>query len=508
LGDSITGNSTQRSRLKATNSHPRNCVDTHSHHQEPAHRVVPHDSRLPKTVFLVSLIFLTLLEWAILVFRLPVFTIFPGWFWAFMNKPWGNIPAFFLILAPASTILLLMRLKVGNRFMTLALMVLSGYCIQLGFALLEGRGIDGMRDRIVTSGHAEFAVDAVRQESIWSTMSRYEELVREYKLGIYAASKPPGQLLLYMVTERAGNSVSPKMSVPERLDRVTTFASFVWPFLSYLVIFPLFVLGRIISDDSTALRACALYLFIPSVALVTLHTDQVFFPLFAVLLVLLALQAFRSERILLGFLLGAALYCSLFFSFGLLALLPLIAIIGAWLGYERRDLKRMALIALAAVAGIIVTDLLFRFTLNYDIVVRFEGALRYHEAWKNFIPGSYSLTALANLVELGVWLGAPVALLCLFGIIQSAIGIKFRSLTLIEVFSIAFAISLLGMDLLGGTKAEAARLWIFVVPFACLIAISQINRMYGNGKGYRAFVLLLILQLATTYLIKVNQDFW
>jgi hypothetical protein len=64
------------------------------------------------------------------------------------------------------------------------------------------------------------------------------------------------------------------------------------------------------------------------------------------------------------------------------------------------------------------------------------------------------------------------------------------------------------MDLLGGTKAEAARLWIFVVPFACLIAISQINRMYGNGKGYRAFVLVLILQLATTYLIKVNQDFW
>lgn len=425
-----------------------------------------------------------------------------------MDKPWGNLPAFLLILVPGSAVLILVGLKVSDKIVILALMVLAGYCIQHGFALLEGRGIDGMRDRIVTTGHAEFAVEAARQQSIWSTMSRYEELVREFKLGIYAASKPPGQLLLYMVTERVGNSIGSKKSDAERLDRVTTFASFVWPLISYLVILPLFALGRIISDETIALRACALYLFIPSVTLVTLHTDQVFFPLFAVLLVLLALHAIRSRRSLLGIPLGAALYISLFFSFGMLVLVPFVAIIGVWYGCQRHDLRRIVMLFLVALGSVVVTDLLFRLSLSYDIVVRFEGALKYHSAWKNFIPASHSLSALANLTEWGVWLGVPVALLCLFGIIESTIRIKLNSLTWVEVFSIAFAISLLGLDLFGRTKAEAARLWIFVVPFACLISVSQMHRMYNDGKGNRTFVLILILQLATTYLIKVKQDFW
>jgi len=461
-----------------------------------------------RRMLLAILILLTISVWVILAFRLPVFRLLPGWFWDFIDKPWGNLPAFLLIAVPASIVLIVLRMNVKGKIGSLVILVLAGYSMQHGFALLEGRGIDGIRDRMVTTGHAEFAVTAVRQQSIWWTMSHYEELLRENKLGVYARSKPPGQLLLYMVTERLGRAIHSNESDASRLDWLTTFASLVWPLITYLTFFPLFALGRIIADEDIALRACALFLFVPSVTLVTLHTDQVFFPLFATLVFLLGVQAIRNQGSLYGILLGVAFYVSLFFTFAMLFLGPLIVLTAALYGWQQKVGGRIVVLFLTMLIGVVLADLLFRVILNYDILARFENALAHHEAWKIRVEVPLYWSMPVNLIEFAVWLGIPVALFSLVGIVDATVHLNFKSVTWASIFAIGLGIGVLSMDLIGRTKGEVARLWIFVVPFVCLVAASQVYRLFKSEEGNRVFFLIMLLQIATTYFLKVKQDFW
>ena len=469
---------------------------------------MPKNPSVKTIFFLITLLLLTVWHWAILIFRIPIFFFIPGWFWGFLDKSWGNVPAFFMILVPAAIVARVVWMDTKFRFEILFVFILSGYSMQHGFALLEGKGIDGIRNRIVASGHAEFADIATKQTSIWSTMVHYEDLVREHKLGSYSETKPPGQLLLYMVTERVGNAISPRSVNYERLERIANFASAVWPLISYLVLFPLFWLGRILTDERTSLISCALYLFIPSVSLITLHTDQVFFPLFAVVTILIGVLAMRKQSMALGFLTGLVFYFSVFFSFGMLFLAPLIVLIALVQGWQTRQFGDILLPLIASVAGTIVGDLVLRLTLNYDILARFQYAVTHHEAWKHFIHAPYYVSVLGNLIELGVWLGIPVALLAVASFIRPAARLSLKNLTSIESFSIAFGVSVLLLDIFGKTRAEVARLWLFIVPFACLMAASQFEEMVGKERAARNFAVLLMLQLVTVYLTKVNQDFW
>jgi hypothetical protein len=466
------------------------------------------DSLTSRRIVLAIIILLTMSLWVILAFRLPVLRLLPGWFWDFIDKPRGNLPAFLVIIVPASIALTVVRMNVKAKIGQLVILVLAGYCMQHGFALLEGRGIDGIRDRMVTTGHAEFAVVAVQQQSIWSTMSHYEELLHENKLGRYARSKPPGQLLLYMVTERLGRAIQSNESFASRLDWLTTFASLVWPLISYLTVFPLFALGRIIADEAVALRACALFLLVPSVTLVTLHTDQVFFPLFATSVLLLGVLAIRNQGSVHGVLAGVAFYISLFFTFALLFLGPLTVLCGALYGWQRRISRRIVVLFLTMLVGAVLADLSFRAILNYDILARFGDALAHHESWKIQVRVPVYWSVLVNLIEFAVWLGIPVALLCLVGVIDGAIHLNFKSITWAGIFAIALGVAVLSMDLVGRTQGEVARLWIFVVPLVCLVATAQFFRLFKSEKSNRVFLLIILLQIGTTYLLKVNQDFW
>ena len=84
----------------------------------------------------------------------------------------------------------------------LLLLFLLGVSLQFGFAFIEERGLDAIRDRMVDTGHAEFATIAVQQDSLLYVASHYESLIESGQLGEYAPSKPPGTLLFYMVTEK------------------------------------------------------------------------------------------------------------------------------------------------------------------------------------------------------------------------------------------------------------------------------------------------------------------
>lgn len=141
----------------------------------------------------------TLAHWAIPVLRLPAFQAFPGRFWHLTDTLLGALWLLPLLVAPPAAALygvLRWRSRRGPKLLLLVL---------VGLALLEGRGIDALRERMVSSGHAEFVAVAAGREDVLYVLSPYEQLVQAGELGQYAHSKPPGQLLLYMTTERVAH---------------------------------------------------------------------------------------------------------------------------------------------------------------------------------------------------------------------------------------------------------------------------------------------------------------
>jgi hypothetical protein len=74
------------------------------------------------------------------------------------------------------------------------------------------------------------------------------------------------------------------------------------------------------------------------------------------------------------------------------------------------------------------------------------------------------------------------------------------AMALVLLAAIAFLL------LFGHTKGEVARLWLFSVPVACILAADMLERRFGDHLRY-TLVVLVGLQAITVYLTKRFQDF-
>jgi hypothetical protein len=462
---------------------------------------------------LITLIVIgTLLHWAVLVFHLPVFQKLDSWFWPFRPKPYGPFwLILLLVLCPALLIRKILQMR-GKHLLQLCLLIVLGYGMQHGFALLEGNGLDGIRVRISSGGHSEFSKIATAQPSILRVARNYESLIDSGELGLFARSKPPGQILLYMFTQRLANLVNPKATTEDKFMWFTVFASYIWPLLGFMVLVPTFYLARMWIDEERAGVACVLYLFIPSVQLITLHTDQVFYPALFMGSVFLTTLACARQSVSLAVLAGALVYVSLFCSFGLLPIIPMsVATCFAVLHSDpaKTKLKRLLITGLGVAAGIILLDVLARVLLNYQILLRYQKAIAFHTAWKGWDASAATVSyyAFLNSLEYALWVGVPVTMLLISNWLRSTKGIAQGVFEMKYCISAMLSAIFLGLLLFGRTKGEVARLWLFLVPAICIVVADEILALTRTRRNLLlAFV--LVLQGVTIYLTKVNQDFY
>ncbi len=456
---------------------------------------------------------LTILHWIILAFHLPVLTGLQGWFWEFFPKPWGSIPLVGLLLS-VSFLSVYVVLRAQRRYAAkLVLLISLGAGLQFGFALLEGRGMEAVRNRMVDTGHAEFARVAVRQESIFHTLTHYEQLLDSGELGEFAHSKPPGTLFCYLLTHKLAQLVASQDDYEERVGRLVVVAGFLWPLLTYLVLIPLYHFAALIWEKETAILACVLYLFVPSVNLMTLHTDQVFFPLMFMTPLLVAGIACRRNRLAIALCAGVMIYLAIWFTFALMFVLPFVAGL-CYVWYRPQGAtwyNGPAIRVLLGVGlGILACDVLFRVVLDYDIVERFGNAMKYHMAWKGWDPAlKYTVYyAGLNLLEFVLWVGIPISILACVSFHGSvAQYLAQRRLSLASLQPLVFWGTLLLIAFFGRTKGEVARLWLFMVPYMCMLAAYAISKS-GKERQPLLIGIVVFLQWGTVYLTKVNQDFF
>jgi len=204
--------------------------------------------------FLNLVLVFTFLHWYLLFAKIPLFHGMGGWFWKFISKPISE-PWIASILSLTPLLSYFLWRSRCSESLKLLCILLIGISHQFGFALLEGKGIDGLRDRLVHTGHAEFVDIAAKYQNDALMVARnYEQLVKQGQLGTYANSKPPGQLLLYIATSRV-ISTAPT-SPTEKVEALRTFASIIWPILSYMTIIPMYILARELVGKATAILSC------------------------------------------------------------------------------------------------------------------------------------------------------------------------------------------------------------------------------------------------------------
>ena len=162
-----------------------------------------------------------------------------------------------------------------------------------------------------------------------------------------------------------------------------------------------------------------------------------------------------------------------------------------------------------SIVGVAVMYWLFYAAFNYSALARFENAMAYHKAWKAWEPGLFNALefGVLNLIEFLCWVGLPIAVLFLvssYGSVKEIIAWRLKDARWPVIITV---LALGGIALFGETKGEVGRLWIFMIPLVCIIAVSEIVRRFSRDSD-KTFLYIVTLQFISVMLMKHFQDFW
>jgi hypothetical protein len=401
-------------------------------------------------------------------------------------------------------------------------LLLVGFLFQHSLALTEKKGLDGMRDHLLRSGHNEFArtVTTRRIEPI-ALVAGYERLVQDPDQG-FARSKPPGTLLVYWMADRAAQALMPWIwDPPMPADspyvanlyhwRLANFATLFFPLFSYAVLWPLGWLGRRFLGPADGLWPAFLYVLVPATALVPLHLDAVLYPFLACSLWALAAavgEACERAAVLLGVAAGAVAWLCLFVSFSLLPALPLAL---AFAAAARAREGRQPWYPLRALGAGVAAFLVLGWTVwmlgGYDPFERYRQAMTNHMHWKGWQESFRVPAAITDAAEFLYWLGMPIVLLFAHQTVAALKRMKRpQSPSWSARLALGLCFVLAATALLGRTLSEVNRLWLFFVPAMVIVAAQALRRIAGP-RTEPALTAVVALQVGWAVVLKCYEGF-
>jgi hypothetical protein len=275
------------------------------------------------------------------------------------------------------------------------------------------------------------------------------------------------------------------------------------PLLSTLAAWPIHRLAVALGlEPETALLAAALWLTVPARALFTPSLDQAL-PLLLVTAAWLAVAGGRWRALLAG----GVLALSVFLSYGYLAAAPLVGLLAltaktapgedgriSW----TRELSWTRGVLLAA--GFLLPWAALALLTGYDPWASFRVAMDQHRAIA-VAPRSYATWLVWNPYDFLLLLGPAVLVPAAASLIGRAAGWRpsFRVLTW------SWWALLLGLIVSGTARGEVGRIWLFLMPFACVLAAGDAVRRWGPRSFWT--VLILALEIALTMVLAGNLVF-
>ena len=374
----------------------------------------------------------------------------------------------------------------------------------LGQYFMSLSGENSMLSHTARSGHAEFVITASRDFSIEKVFREYEILAQQPHQR-YSPSKPPGQLITYMFFDLLSPSIDPPQIPPSFVDQrhlqLGMFLTFVLPFLAALTTIPFFFLCRELQIPT---KKTWLPVFLYSISspflLVIMHFDQAIYPLLTTLILYLLLKSsVYRDKIgdVLSFFAGCIFSFSIWISFSMLAVLPIIPFII----HEKHKTDPLPLIfwirgILYFLLGCLLPHLLFFIFYDYDPFLRYEKAMIHHANWKgwNNSLNFLLLSIRVNVLEWIWWLG-PTFVLSLYRNHSSHKNVPpaFSSLNYGMFFIVVLLLCF------GKTVAEVNRLWLFLTPLFWIIVTKNVST--------KIIPQVIAICVLWTFLLKFGMDF-
>lgn len=450
-----------------------------------------------------ALLLSTVTVWLLYLLRVPLFEVLPGWFWPLRTK---SLP-YAWVFVPLTAVMAIAAHQVlrwpGRPARNLALLIGVAFVAHHALAWAEGPG--AMAARLTDTGHSVFAQAAVEGPDTWSVLTRYDELLATGELPTYFhATKPPGLQVVTNLTAAVSGRLWPHADPMQALARLATL---VYPLLGLLTLVPLYALANVLLDKEGARLPALLFPVVPGVALIQLHADQYLHPLLGTVFVYLCTRALFRREPLTGVLAGVAFVLSLWISFALLALAPVVPVM-AW-SLAKRHGRRSVLRELAMMAaGAAAVYLFLLLAFGYDTFERWEAAMVAHRMAKlpGWDLGDRAYFAAVNLLEFAVWCAPPVILLCAADSIRLFRHRAWRAPRPADGLTLSLLAILAALALGGTTAAESARLWLFLVPLVTVAAARSLQR-WAPENLRTATGVVVALQWGTVIVLKYCQDF-
>jgi hypothetical protein len=295
--------------------------------------------------------------------------------------------------------------------------------------------------RPLSSGRLEY-LSAMKElrAGIGPFLDNFAEMVPT--LPLHVAGHPPGLVLLLDVLG---------IETPEAMSALTIIVGAAATPLLYLI-------AKRLYGETTARVASLLFIFVPTMLLYGASAADALFVTLA-LAAVAGLLATRPLSVLWGALMLAL---ASFFSYALL-------VAGGWAGlvrWRRDGFRSMLAVAVTCGAALIVFYGLLALLWGFDVVGSIDATHdRYYQGVASVRP------------YLFYFFGSPAAFLVMLGPVA---WFAARSLGSREITAVALAVAILITVIAGYTKAETERIWMFLVPLACLAAARALPAKWLN----------------------------
>lgn len=279
--------------------------------------------------------------------------------------------------------------------------------------------------------------------------------------------------------------------------------AFLLPFLSALAAWPLHRLAVGLGfEPAAALLAAALWLTVPARSLFTPSLDQAL-PLFLLAAAWMAVTGGRTGGRVRAVAAGLLLALCVFFSYGYLAVAPLVGLLALTArgktapeapeeeGGRRRRVWAWDR-ALLLAAGFVLPWIALAVFTGYDPVASFRAALGQHGEIA-VASRSYGTWLVWNPYDFLLLLGPAV-----LGMAAVCLWRRERRLSADRVLTWAWWALLLLLIVSGTVRGEVGRIWLFLMPFACLLAADEAVRRWGPRSLWTGSLLILELALLLT----------
>jgi hypothetical protein len=437
--------------------------------------------------------------------------------------------------------------SVGARRASLLGLVLGGFFVQMSVQQV-GYGMPKWPFVLFSESSSGYYTAAKRDvKSAADFLASYDRIQVEYERRygpLHLATHPPGLILLHygalqlchgspgfkrfllaLQPESVRNGFldiagGAQIPIPDRAS--IWLVALLSQLASALTVLPIYSMARRCSGPAAAWCTAAFWPLVPAVT-VFMPKSDVLYPLFAASCVALAVGGRTTAgRWACGVASGVVLCMGMFLTFGLVAVFPLTALaIAVSEGMPSESTMRStAQRGAGFIVGFLSTQF-FWMLMGLNLPLTWWRCFRVHATF--YEPGQIGTNRTYwpwvgwNLAEFAVAAGIPLMVAAVAGtawllrrtpvaasrraVEPAASGETARcNVTTLGVVA-GWWLTVLALDLSGKNLGEVARLWMFLIPFACVAASEAIERL---GAMRWAVILLLVLQAIQTVVFAAN----